>query len=98
MYKEIFDNNLDIVCEMYAVKKKDIFTKTKKRPVSEARYALYYLCDKAGMRKVYIQSFMQANKYIIGHSNIIQGIEAVKDRIKKEPMFKAAFENYNKQV
>jgi|TARA_R110002074_G_scaffold100583_2_gene217251 chromosomal replication initiation ATPase DnaA len=69
------------VCDVFGVSKYDIFTKTKKRSVVDARQMLYYICKNRPMPIVYIQKFMREEGYDVCHSPIIHGINVVQKKI-----------------
>jgi len=88
MKVKIFNELVDEVSEMFNVSNKELFTKTKKRRVVEARYALYYMCHRKKMPIIYIQEFMNHNGYKIDHPTVIYGIKTVKQKIKTDPDYK----------
>jgi len=88
MKSKVFNELVDEVSELFDVSRNEIFKKTKKRRVVSARYALYYMCYKSKMPIVYIQEFMEDNRYSIDHPTIIYGIKSVTKRIKTDPDYK----------
>jgi len=81
MKREIFDKYVDEVTKLFGISKEELFTKNKKRNISEARQVLYYLCYRRPMQITYIEQYMRASGYHISHPSIIHGIGAMKDRI-----------------
>lgn len=88
MKAKVFNDLVDEVSDIFGVSKEDVFTKTKKRRVVEARYALYYMCERKKMPLIYIQEFMGDNGYSIDHPTVIYGIKRVKDKIRRDPDYK----------
>lgn len=88
MKVKIFQNYADSVREIFGLTEKEMFTKTKKRDVVDARHLLYYLCYTRPMRLKYIQNYMAEHGYKVGHSTIIHGINMVEDKIKEDPDYK----------
>lgn len=81
MKEEIFNKYVNEVTKLFRITKEELFTKNKKRNISEARQILYYLCFTRPMQITYIEQYMIANGYDIKHPSIIHGIGAVKSRI-----------------
>lgn len=81
MHYPIFKAYLTQVSELYDVDIKEIFTKTKRRDIVDARHMLYFLCSERPMRVRYIKQYMEDNKYYVGHSSIIHGIKLVRERV-----------------
>jgi chromosomal replication initiation ATPase DnaA len=84
MKREIFNSYVDEVTKLFCISKEELFTKNKKRNISEARQILYYLCFVRPMQVTYIEQYMRASGYDISHPSIIHGIGAVEDRISAD--------------
>ena len=82
MKSEVFDQFVDHIIDLYNINKSELFTKSKIRIFSEARYLLYYLCFTRPMKVVTIIHFMAENGYKIDHSPIRSGVYAVAKRVK----------------
>ena len=50
MKEEIFKSYCHAICQRFNLSYKDLFVKTKVRPVVDARYLLYYMCNQRPMR------------------------------------------------
>lgn len=81
MKREIFNKYADEVTRLFGISKDELFTKNKKRNISEARQVLYYLCYVRPMQITYIEQYMTDSGYVIKHPSIIHGIHAVEARI-----------------
>lgn len=79
--KELFDQYVNKVCEVYYIKPEELFRKTKRRDVSEARHLLYYLCYQRGIRPTTIQRLMDGRGYVCDHRPICYGISSVAKRV-----------------
>lgn len=84
MKQEVFNQYVDRVIDLFAISKEDLFSKTKKRNVVDARQLIYYLCAKRPMQITYIEKYMNECGYEITHSSIIHGISAVEKRIAED--------------
>lgn len=93
MKVKIFQNYVDSVREIFGLSEKEMFTKTKKRDVVDARHLLYYLCYTRPMRLKYIQDYMSDKGYDVKHSTIIHGINIVEDKIKEDPDYKSVIQS-----
>lgn len=81
MHYSIFKSYVSQVCELYDINQSELFTKSKRRDIVDARHMLYYLCSERPMRVRYIKQYMQESGYSVGHSTIIHGIKLVKERV-----------------
>ena len=81
MKQELFNQYAEAIAENCGVDKEDIFSKTKKREVVDARQMLYYLCSKRPMRATFIQDCMADNGYYVGHSVVLHGIRSMKRKL-----------------
>ena len=65
MKREIFNLYLESISSRFDVPKDDIFTKTKRREIVDARHVLYYMCSERPMKISYIQMYMKESGYDI---------------------------------
>ena len=98
MKHDIFNQYVDRVVDLISITKDDIFSKSKKREIVDARHLLYYLCNKRPMTIVYIQKYMNANGYDIKHSSIIHGINSVSTRVKDDADYMQIVKEIDKAV
>jgi chromosomal replication initiation ATPase DnaA len=84
MKSDIFNQYVERVTDLFGISKEQFFSKSKERPLVDARYLLYYLCYKRPMAINYIQKYMDESGYIIKHSTIIYGISTVEKRVKDD--------------
>ena len=70
----------------------DIFTRTKKRHLVDARQILFYIANQNDMSIVYIQKFMKENGMYMEHSTIIHGINRITDMIPRNKQMKRSVE------
>lgn len=61
MKEEVFNQYTDKVAKLFGITKEQMFSKTKKREIVDARQLLVYLCYKRQMKLITIETFM-ANK------------------------------------
>ncbi len=80
MKGKIFNYYASQIAETFNIKESELFEKSKRREVVDARHMLYYACSKRPMRVVYIQNYMKEKGYDIGHSSILHGIEMAAKR------------------
>ncbi|QGH72859.1 MAG: hypothetical protein [Podoviridae sp. ctrTa16] len=71
-------------CGELGVSKAQVFRKTKKRNIVDARHIIYYSCFNSGMRVSTICNYMIENGYDIAHNSIINGIRSITERRKHE--------------
>lgn len=79
MKREIFDKYAIAIADRFHLTLDEMFTKTKKREVVEARQMLYFLSRERPIRIFYIQKFMEDNGLFVAHSTIIHGYKKAKE-------------------
>tara|TARA_B110000046_G_scaffold25083_1_gene24347 strand:- start:31346 stop:31651 length:306 start_codon:yes stop_codon:yes gene_type:complete len=88
MKKEIFDKYSQAVATQFHLTLDEMFSKTKRQDIVEARQILYYLCKERPIRVSFIQRFLQENGYNITHSNIMYGYNQAKKMIEQDSDYK----------
>jgi len=84
MKQTIFNEYATKVSEAYEISTEQLFTKSKRRDIVDARQLLYFVCADRPMRIRYIQQYMENKGYEVGHSSIIHGIAQVKERLEQD--------------
>jgi chromosomal replication initiation ATPase DnaA len=98
MKNDIFNQYVDKVTELFGVSREELFSKTKRRDIVDARYMLYYLCFKRPMTLRYIQKFMTENGYDIQHPSVIYGINVAVERAKNDSDYAQIIKDTEKSV
>jgi chromosomal replication initiation ATPase DnaA len=84
MKSDVFNQYVERVTDLFGINKEELFSKSKKRELVDARHLIYYLCSKRPMQIMYIQKYMKENGYEIQHSSVIHGIASIEGRIKDD--------------
>ena len=87
MKQRRFNQYSAAVAAAFRLGNKKMYLKTKKKPMSDARHMLYYVCSKDGFRISEIQYYLEEKGYYIKHSNIIYGKNSMKEKIDKDEMY-----------
>lgn len=98
MKQDVFNQYVDRVTDLYQIKKFELFLKSKKRELVDARHLLYYLCSKRPMKLIYIQKYMSDNGYTIAHPSIIHGISAVENKLRDDSDLTTIIKDIEKAV
>ena len=98
MKQEVFNQYVDKVSKLFNVKKEELFSKSKKREIVDARQLLYYLCNTRYIGVSYIQKYMKENGYDIHHPSIINGIKRVSDKTKEDGDYVSVIRDIEKSV
>ncbi len=98
MKQDIFNQYVDRVVGLFRISKEELFSKSKKREIVDARHLLYYLCHKRPMTITYIQKYMNESGYEIQHSSIIHGINSVSERVKDDADYMQIVKEIDKAV
>lgn len=95
---DVFNQYAERIAELFSIEKAQVFSKSKRRDIVDARHLLYYLCFKRPMSVAYIQRYMKENGYIIQHSSIIHGINIVTQRVKDDSDYMHVVKDIEKAV
>jgi len=98
MKSDVFNQYVDRVSELYNIKKKDLFSKSKKREFVDARHLIYYLCSKRPIQVSYIQKYMDDNGYKIQHSSVIHGINSIQKKVNEDIDYQTIIKDIEKAV
>lgn len=88
MKKEIFDKYSQAVANQFHLTLDEMFSKTKRQDIVEARHILYYLCKERPIRISLIKQFLQEKGYNITHTNITYGYNQAKKMIEEDSDYK----------
>ena len=97
MKKDIFDAYADAIAEKFHLTLGEMYTKTRKREVVEARQMLYFLAKERPMRISYIKRFMEENGCPVEHSTIMHGYNKVKAFVDSDPDYKHVIDIISKE-
>jgi chromosomal replication initiation ATPase DnaA len=98
MKSDIFYQYVDKITDLFRITREDLFSKTKRRDIADARNLLYYLCKSRPMTLVYIQRYMSENGYDIKHSSIIYGIKTVVSKVEDDDDYMRIVKEIEKSV
>jgi len=98
MKSDIFNQYVDRISELFNISREELFSKSKRRDLVDARHLLYYLCYKRPMNLSYIQKFMKDAGYSIQHSSVIHGINTVSTRVKEDSDYMQVVKDIEKAV
>lgn len=98
MKEDVFNQYVERVADLYSITKEELFTKSKKRYIVDARQLLYYLCFNRHMKLIIIQKFMEDNGYKISHNSVTLGVNSVVSKIKEDRDYKSIINDIDKAV
>jgi len=98
MKSDVFNQYVERITNLFHISKEDLFTKSKKRHLVDARQLLYYLCHRRQIQQIYIHTYMMNNGYKIEHSSVTHGIRMVEKRIKEDSDYLTVIKNLEKSV
>ena len=88
MKEYIFKQYLDNILNHLGISLDELLDETKERRITEARYMLYYMCQKRGMQNAEIQSYMKAQGFDVALSTMQRGVEKAKEIIDNDSDYK----------
>jgi chromosomal replication initiation ATPase DnaA len=98
MKEDVFNQYVNRVLDLFSVTREELFSKSKKRNIVDARQLLYYLCFNRQMKLIIIKNFMTNNGYEIAHNSIINGIRVVDDKVKEDRDYQSIIKDIDKAV
>jgi len=98
MKEDVFNQYVERVTYLFNITKEDLFAKTKKRNLVDARQLLYYLCSKRPIQITYIQKYMKDNGYDVCHSVIIHGINVMNKKVDVDKDYKTIVNDIERAV
>ncbi len=88
MKKDIFDAYADAIANKFHLTLGEMYTKTRKREVVEARQMLYFLAKERPIRLSYIKRFMEENGLPVDYATIMYGYKKAKKYVDSDPDYK----------
>ena len=98
MKKEVFNMYAKGVAEVFNIEIAELFSKSRKRELVDARQLLYYLCHNRPMRISMIQELMNENGYETKHSPIINGLKSMRNKLKEDPDYRILVHRLQEEV
>ncbi len=97
MKRNIFNKYVTAITNRFSVTEDDLFSKTKKRELVDARQMLYYLCTERNISIGYIQTYLKERGYDVSHSTIIHGTNRAKALVNEDVDLSAMVTNIERQ-
>ena len=88
MKQNIFDIYANLVAKQFHLTLDQMFSKSQRRDIVDARQMLYFICMERPIRLSYLQRFMQENGCDVTHSTIIHGYKRAKKLIEDDSDYK----------
>ena len=98
MKEDIFNQYVEKILDLFNISRKDLFLKSKKRSVVDARHLLYFLCYERQIRMISIQDFLSKNGYDVPYTSIIHGIKIAKSKITEDKDYQSIIKDIDKSV
>lgn len=84
MKKQIFNQFIKSITKLFEISEQDMFAKSKKRSVVDARQLLYFLCVNRDMRYTTIQEYLLERGVSVSHTTIIHGVKQMQQRMNED--------------
>ena len=88
MKRDIFNLIVEVITARFDITNEELFSKSKRRDLVDARHMLYLICKERHMSVRYIQEYMNASGYETAHSPIIYGIKSAETKSNEDPDYK----------
>ena len=96
MKKEIFNTYANSIAKQFHLTLDEMFARSKKRDIVDARQMLWWLCMERPIRISYIRTFMGEHGFDASHSTIIHGYKQAKKLIDSDPDYKKLIKDIKK--
>ena len=93
MKKSVFNYYATKVAHLFDIKEDELFSRSRRTDISDARSLLYYLCYIRPMSVAYIQKYMHGSGSKVAHTSILYGINKVKQRMREDSDYINIIEN-----
>ena len=98
MKKEVFNHYVERIIDMFSITREELFSKTRKRNIVDARQLLYYMCSTRPMQLVYLQTFLREEGYDTTHPPLIHGIKIVTKRLREDADYRTIVQKLKTSV
>jgi len=98
MKEDVFNQFVERVLDLFGITREELFLKSMKRNLVDARQLVYYLCSKRPIQVMYIQKFMEDNGYSVSHSSIIHGINVMNKKVEEDKDYKTIANEIDRAV
>lgn len=98
MKEDVFNQYVERVIDLFSIKKKEFFSKSKKRNLVDARHLVYFLCSVRSIQVIYIKKFMENNNHEIFRTSITHGIKSVSKKVEEDKDYKDIINDIEKAV
>ena len=98
MKQDIFDKYVERICKRFKISEEQLFTKTKKTDIVDARHLLYFLCYNRPMKLITIQNYMEEKGYTINHSSVVYGIGSIQTKSEDDRDYKKIIKEIEQSI
>jgi chromosomal replication initiation ATPase DnaA len=98
MKQDIFNKYVERICKRFSITPEQLFNKTKKANIVDARHLLYYVCLHRPMKVITVQEYMEENGYKINHSSVLYGIKSITDKITHDKDYKKVIDDIEQSI
>jgi chromosomal replication initiation ATPase DnaA len=98
MKKAIFDKYAKEVAEHFRIKESDLWTKSKKTDITNARYLLFYLCFKRDIIQQKIIDYCEEYGLKVLRSTLTHALKKMEDRVQTDSDYYAIVKRIQESV
>jgi len=88
MKKDIFNQYVSKVCELFDIEPDDLIKKTKHRNIVDARQLLFFLCMERDISLADIIRLMEEKGLPLKHPAVKGGINKIKEKVDTDPDYR----------
>lgn len=98
MKEDIFNQYVDRVLNLFGITREELFSRSRKRNIVDARQLIYYLCFNRPIMLKYIEKFMSNNGHDVCHQTIKHGVNIVEQKIHSDRDYQSIIKDIEKAV
>lgn len=88
MKKEVFNDYVEKILDLYKIPRDEFFSKIKRTDVVDARQMLFYLCNRRNISHTQIKRYLIDEGFDMTISTILHGIKVMEEKIKNDSDYK----------
>lgn len=98
MKEDIFNQYVDRVLSLFGITKEELFSRSRKRNIVDARQLVYYLCYNRPIMLKYVENFMSNNGHDVCRQTIKHGVNIVEDKIQSDRDYQSIIKEIERVV
>tara|TARA_R110000824_G_scaffold21748_14_gene80830 strand:+ start:6212 stop:6538 length:327 start_codon:yes stop_codon:yes gene_type:complete len=82
----LFNNVVELVSHYTQVEEDELFTKSRKKALVDARYVIIFICRQLGIKQVYIQRFFKLKGFDVHYTTLFHAYHRIEDDVDDDEL------------